>query len=143
MFMDYFPNTDPWKLETEEIRVYLLFLKREEKRAIRTLDVAYSAIKFLFTTVFNKPWALDPVPRSKAEKQLPVVLSTEEVAKLIGVIENIKHKAMLSIAYSAGLRTSEVAQLKITDIDSKRMQIRVENSKGARDRYTVLSEKLN
>lgn len=141
MFMEYFPNTDPWKLETEEIKVYLLFLKRDEKRAIRTLDVAYSAIKFLFTTVFSKPWALDPVPRSKAEKQLPVVLSTEEVAKLIGVIDNIKHKAMLSIAYSAGLRTSEVAQLKITDIDSKRMQIRIENSKGARDRYTVLSEK--
>ena len=140
-FMEYFPDTEPWKLETEEIKIYQLYLKRDEKRAIRTLDVVYSAIKFLFTTVFNKPWALAPVPRVKSEKQLPVVLSTEEVRKLIGIIENIKHKAMLSLAYSAGLRTSEVAQLKITDIDSKRMQIRVENSKGSKDRYTILSKK--
>ncbi len=140
-FMEYFPEIDPWELEAEEIRAYLLYLKRDEQRAISTLDVAYSAIKFLFTTVFDKPWALSPVPRVKGAKQLPIVLSMEEVARLIGVIENVKHKALLSIVYSAGLRTSEAAQLKITDIDSKRMQLRIENSKGSKDRYTILSEK--
>ena len=116
-------------------------LKRVKKRAIRTLDVAYAALKFLYNTVLEKPWELIPVPRVKTEQKLPVVLSIEEINKLFSVIENIKHKALLSIVYSAGLRATEAAQLKVTDIDSKRMQIRIENSKGAKDRYTILSEK--
>lgn len=140
-FMEYFPDKDPWQLETEEIKQYLLYLKRDCHRATRTLDIVYSALKFLFTTVFNKPWALSPVPRVKSEKQLPIVLSQEEVIKLIEVIPNLKHKALLSIIYSAGLRASEAVNLKISNIDSKRMQIRIENSKGAKDRYTILSEK--
>ncbi len=140
-FFEYFPKKNPNDLDTEEIKEYLLYLKREKKQAVQTLDAVYSALKFLFNNVFNRPWALTPVPRVKVEKQLPIIFSTEEVSKLIGVIENIKHKALLSLIYSAGLRTSEAAQLKISNIDSSRMQIRIENSKGAKDRYTILSEK--
>ncbi len=141
-FFEFFPEKKPEELGTEEIREYLLYLKKEQKRAIRSLDVAYSALKFLYNTVFEKPWELSPVPRVKSEKKLPIVLSVEEINKLFSVIENIKHKALLSIVYSAGLRATEAVQLKISDIDSKRMQIRIENSKGAKDRYTILSENI-
>ena len=140
-FFEYFPKSKPSELGTEEIREYLLHLKRDKHRAIRTLDVVYSALKFLYSTVFEKPLKLSPVPRVKPEHKLPVILSTEEIDKILSVIHNIKHKAILSVIYSAGLRTSEAAVLKISDIDSKRMQIKIENSKGSKDRYTILSEK--
>lgn len=138
-YFDFF-NTSPDKLGTEEIRMYLLHLIREKKQAPQTLDVVYSALKFLYHTVFNRPLDIFPVPRAKQDKKLPVVLSTEEITALLSVINNIKHKALLTIIYSAGLRTSEAANLKVSDIDSARMQIRIQNSKGAKDRYTILSE---
>ena len=139
-FSEYF-NASPEKLGTEEIREYLLHLKRDKKQAIQTLSGAYSALKFLYNTVLERPWELSPVPRVKLEQKLPVVFSVEEITQLFSVIENIKHKAILTLVYSAGLRASEAVQLRINDIDSKRMQIRIENSKGAKDRYTILSEK--
>ena len=71
---------------------------------------------------------------------MPVVLSTEEITALLSVIKNIKHNALLTLMYSAGLRTSETAHMRVCDIDSARMQIRIEHSKGAKDRYTILSE---
>ena len=77
----------------------------------------------------------------KKEKTLPVVMSEEETIRVLRAIENVKHKAILMTIYSAGLRISECINLKIKDIDSKRMQIRIEQSKGKRDRYTILSEK--
>jgi integrase/recombinase XerD len=138
-FSEYF-NTSPEHLRTEEIREYLLHLKRDKKQATQTLDLAYSALKFFYSTVLARPWEMSPVPRVKLEKKLPVVLSMEEIAALLSTIQNIKHKAILTVIYSAGLRTSEAAGLKVSDIDSARMQIRVQNSKGAKDRYTILSE---
>ncbi|WKU18568.1 tyrosine-type recombinase/integrase [Advenella alkanexedens] len=81
------------------------------------------------------------LPIRKKEKTLPVVMSEEETIRVLRAIENVKHKAILMTIYSAGLRISECINLKIKDIDSKRMQIRIEQSKGKRDRYTILSEK--
>src|SRR5271157_2911490 len=138
-FSKYFTRS-PEELGTEEIREYLLHLKRNKKLATQTLDVVYSALKFLYHTVLGRPWEISPVPRVKLGKRLPVVLSKEEITALLSVIKNIKHKALLTIIYSAGLRNSEAANLKVCDIDSARMQIRVQNSKGAKDRYTILSE---
>lgn len=138
-FSEYF-NKSPEELGTEEIREYLLHLKRDKGHATQTLDGAYAALKFLYHTVLNRPCAISPVPRVKLEKKLPVVLSTEEITALLSVIENIKHRALVTIIYSAGLRTSEAANLRVRDIDSARMQIRIEHSKGAKDRYTILSE---
>ena len=120
--------------------MYLLHLIRDKHQAPQTLDVAYSALKFLYHTVLNRPLDISPVPRSKQSQKLPVVLSTEEITKLFSCIKKIRHKALLTLIYSAGLRTSEAANLKVSDIDSKRMQIRIQNSKGAKDRYTILSE---
>jgi site-specific recombinase XerD len=138
-FSEYF-NKAPENLGTDEIREYLLYLKNDKKRAIQTLDVTYSALKFFYNGVIEKPLELSPVPRVKREKRLPVVLSAEEITLLFTVIKNIKDKAILSIIYSAGLRTSEAANLKISDIDSSRMHIRIQHSKGAKDRYTILSK---
>ena len=139
-YFDFYNGISPDELGTEEIRMYLLHLIRDKHQATQTLDVAYSALKFLYHTVLNRPLDISPVPRSKQSQKLPVVLSTEEITALFSCIKKIKHKALLTIIYSAGLRTSEAANLKVSDIDSKRMQIRIQNSKGAKDRYTILSE---
>lgn len=139
-YFNFFKHISPEELGTEEIKMYLLYLRREKKQATQTLDVAYSALKFLYHTVFNRPFDISPVPRMKQDKKLPVVFSSEEINALLSCIKKIKHKALLTIIYSAGLRTSEAANLKVTDIDSKRMLIHVRNSKGAKDRYTILSE---
>lgn len=96
-FFEHYPDKNPKDFGTEEIRGYLLYLKREKKRAVRTLDVAYAALKFLFNTVLEKPWELTPVPRSKSEYKLPVILSVEEIEKYFSIIDNIKHKAILSV----------------------------------------------
>ncbi len=80
------------------------------------------------------------MPRIKREKKLPVILDPTEVRRLLEVPNNLKHRAILMITYAAGLRVSEVVNLKVTDIDSKRMQIRVEQGKGRKDRYALLSE---
>ncbi len=80
------------------------------------------------------------VKRPKKDKKLPVVLSKDEVAKILSSVDNIKHKAILMIAYSSGLRVSEVVKLKAEDIDSKRMLIHIKGSKGRKDRYSLLSE---
>src|SRR5690606_20932994 len=79
--------------------------------------------------------------RPTKEKALPVVLSTDEIKRILDVTENLKHKTILAVIYSSGLRISECINLKIKDIDSKRMQIRVSQSKGKKDRYTLLSQK--
>lgn len=140
-FFEFYPDSEPGSQGTEEIRNYLLHLIKEKKQSISTLDTIYSALKFLYNTVLGQPWELSPVPRVKSENKLPVILSSEEIIDLLNAAVNIKHKAILSVIYSAGLRATEAAQLKISDIDSKRMQIRIVNSKGAKDRYTILSEK--
>jgi len=94
----------------------------------------------LYEAVLKQPGKVCDLPRMKRPEQLSVVLSREEVARLLKVVTNLKHKALLMIAYSAGLRVGEVVRLKVSDIDSQRMQIRVTAGKGAKDRYTLLSE---
>jgi site-specific recombinase XerD len=98
-----------------------------------------SALKILFRDVLKREWNNIDIPRPRREKKLPVVLSKEEVKKIINAHRNIKHRAFLMITYSAGLRVSEARQLKISDIDSSRMLVRVEQAKGQKDRYSVLS----
>jgi site-specific recombinase XerD len=85
---------------------------------------------------------VEKIPRPKTEHKLPIVLSTTEVKSIIEAPANLKHKTILMALYSTGCRLSEVTHLKVTDIDSKRMQVRVEQGKGKKDRYTLLSETL-
>lgn len=134
-------GTSPEKLGKEEIERYLHFLITS-KTSGSGMAQAYSALKFFYTVCLERPWELDKIPRPKTEKRLPVVLSPEEVKSIMGCVKNRKHKIILMTIYSAGLRLSEALKLKIKDIDSSRMTIRVEQGKGKKDRYTLLSNVL-
>jgi site-specific recombinase XerD len=107
-----------------------------------TVIIAYSACKFLFEKVLDKSGFVDKIPKiKKAKRKLPNVLAREEVRALIFTLSNLKHKCMLLITYTAGLRVSETSRLHLRDIDSKRMLLRVHQGKGRKDRYTILSPK--
>ena len=86
------------------------------------------------------PFTIGSLPRPRKEKQLPVVLSQEEVVRILDVVDNLKHKTMLMVIYSAGLRVGEVVRLKIEHIDSKRKLIYIKGGKGKKDRYTLLAD---
>ncbi len=101
-----------------------------------------NAIKLFFKIVKDSKIEIDKIHRPKREKTLPNVLSKEEVLKIIDSTENLKHKTLLALIYSAGLRISEAINMKLKDIDSIRMLIHLKNAKGKKDRYTLLSEKV-
>lgn len=98
----------------------------------------YTALKILYTKVLNRTWDINKIPRIKERRRLPVVLSPEEVKAIFDATENIKHKTILMTIYSAGLRVSEVCNLKVTDIDSKNMQIFIRQGKGKRSIFTFI-----
>ncbi|MCK4261431.1 MAG: tyrosine-type recombinase/integrase [Halanaerobiales bacterium] len=123
------------------VRNYLHHLIKVKDVSESYVHCAYSALKFFYQTTLRANWDIVEIPRSKKAKKLPVILSQEEVKLIFDNVQNLKHKAILMTVYSGGLRISEVVQLKIEDIDSKNMQIRVRNSKGKKDRYTLLSKK--
>jgi len=135
-------NCSPNKLGDKHIREYLHYLLAEKKFSWSYVNVTYCALKFLYKNVLHRPWNIDTIPPPKTGVKLPEILSEEEVACLLKAPTNLKHKMILMVAYSGGLRVSEIVNLKLTDIDSKRMLIRVEQGKGRKDRYTLLSEPL-
>ncbi len=129
------------EIDTDDIKKYVLFLLDEQNTSHSFANQAISAIKFLWSFVLQKPnYSLDLLPRPKKERRLPNVLSKEEVADILHSPQNEKHKTILFLIYSAGLRIGEVVRLQLDDIDSKRMLIRVRQGKGRKDRYTLLSE---
>lgn len=132
-------NKKPEELGSDEIKEYLHNILTEKQRSSSAVNQAYSALKFFFIHTLDREWASQKIPRTKKVKRLPAVLNRDEVISLINATDNLKHKCILSLMYSAGLRVSEAASLRITDIDSKRMQIRVQQGKGAKDRYAILS----
>ena len=135
-------NSDPAQLGQEEIKSFLLYLINIKKRSSATIRCYFYALKLFYTDVINKKEVIISIPNySRNNKKLPIILSKSEVHKLLAVTKNLKHLAILSLLYSAGLRISEVANLKIKDIDSARMVINVHNGKGSKDRQTILSTK--
>ena len=132
----------PASMGEVEIRKYLRYLREERKVSWSNINVAYHAIRFFYIKTLNRKFCVEKIPRPKTEHKLPIVLSTTEVKSIIEAPANLKHKTILMALYSTGCRLSEVTHLKVTDIDSKRMQVRVEQGKGKRDRYTLLSETL-
>lgn len=135
-----FINKDVGTLFEQDIRRYLLFLIDEQKCSHSYANQAISALKFLCNEIIKQGIDIENIPRPKKEKKLPNVLSFEEVKKILGALENEKHKTILFLVYSAGLRVGEVVRLKPGDIDSKRMLIHIVQGKGRKDRYTLLSE---
>jgi len=131
----------PAELGEEEIRGYLHYLMEEKRASQSVLVQTYSALKFFFEKTLQREWNGSRIPRSKQRKKLPGVLSREEVESILSATGNLKHRAILMTIYSAGLRISEATRLKVSDIDSERMTIRVNEGKGLKDRYTLLGER--
>jgi site-specific recombinase XerD len=104
--------------------------------------MAAQSISFFFRHVLQKPYVIPTVIYPRKVKTLPAVMSAEEIMKVIHTIQNVKHRAMFMLLYSTGIRLSELAHLRITDIDSKAMRVKVVQGKGAKDRYTILSEQV-
>ncbi|GER92649.1 integrase [hot springs metagenome] len=135
----YFVKKQPSEVNDSDIKDYLVHLAEEKQSATFTLNQAINALKFYYGSMLKKKFVYE-VKRPRKDKKLPIVLSKEEVAKILNSVDNIKHKAILMLVYSAGLRVGEVIKLKPEDIDSKRMLIHIKGSKGRKDRYTLLSE---
>jgi integrase/recombinase XerD len=140
-FINYYHQLDFKNLDHRQIEEFIRYLVIERKVSISYQNQAINAIKFYYEKVMGGQRKVYYIDRPREEKKLPVVLSVEEIGQLFKQVENLKHKSMLVLCYSAGLRVSELIHLKIKDIDSKRMQIRIEQSKGKKDRYTLLSTK--
>jgi len=136
-----FLGRSPDTASTEDLRRYQLYLVDSGISAI-SLNANLTGLKFLFETTLDHPELMVKVHAVHEPRKLPVVLSREEVARLLAAAENIKHQTALSVAYGAGLRASEVVSLKISDVDSQRMTLRVEQGKGSKDRYAMLSPVL-
>jgi integrase/recombinase XerD len=136
-----FYGKSPDLLNQQEVEDYLLDLKHSGKSA-STRNVAICGLRFLYEKVLDSQDISLSFPTRKKPKILPEVLSTNEVASIIDAPDNIKHRVILMTAYSAGLRLSEIANLKIEHINSARMQIRVDQGKGRKDRDTLLSKRL-
>ena len=133
----------PAELGEEQIRTYQVYLTTEKKLSPSSIHTAVAALRFLYKVTLKRDWTVEDVlPLPKKQQTLPVVLSPEEVQQFLACVESVKHRAILTTCYAAGLRISEVVHLKPTAIDSRRMVIRVEQGKGQKDRYVMLSPAL-
>ena len=139
--VEYFFDIPLDKITTEQFKDYVHQRITTEGISTSMVNQYISAFKILQTDVLKRDWQQIKVKRPRREKRLPVVLSLSEVERLIVVTRNIKHKAILMLAYSAGLRRQEVQLIKPAAIDSARMQVHVVQGKGRKDRYTILSAK--
>ena len=136
-----FLSASPDTASFEDLRRYQLHLVSTGTGA-PTINHTVTALRFLFMVTLRKPELVAYLPFVREPRRLPVVLSPEEVARLLNAAPGVKYKAALSVAYGAGLRASEIISLKIGDIDSARMVIRVEQGKGRKDRFVMLSPHL-
>lgn len=141
-FINYYHQIETEQIEEQLVTAFLRYLVIERQVSVSYQNQAINAIKFYYERVLGGSRKTYLIDRPRDEKKLPTVLNLKEVTDLIKATENLKHKAILMLAYSGGLRVSELVALKIKDIDSARMQIRIEQSKGKKDRYTLLSKKL-
>ncbi len=140
-FINYYKDLELFCIDENNIRLYLLNLIKEEK-SNSYINMAINAIKFYYEMVLGMPNRFYSIERPRKEYKLPKVVSKEEVILIINHTNNIKHRCIVSLLYSSGLRRNELLQLKIKDIDSKRMVVRVEQAKGNKDRFTVLNKSV-
>lgn len=136
-----FLGHSPHSATPEELRRFQLQMVSNGVSTI-TLNATITALRFFFKVTLNRSDALQLMSHVRVSRKLPVVLSPDEVARLLNAATNPKHKTALAVAYGAGLRVSEVAALKVCDIDSQRMTLRIEQGKGSKDRFAMLSPAL-
>lgn len=132
----------PDQLSEQEVQDYLLHMIQERKLAWSTCNIAANGLRFFYHVTLKRAEAAFSIPRRRQPQRLPQILSREEVQRLIELTAHPKHRMLLMVTYAAGLRVSEVVHLRVTDIDAQRGTIRVEQGKGAKDRYSLLSPRL-
>ncbi|MGH8647706.1 MAG: site-specific integrase [Burkholderiales bacterium] len=137
-----FYGRGPDRISEAEVQRFLLHLLEERKLAHSSCNVMASALEFFYRVTLGRRETEFCLPRPKVPARLPQILSREEVARLIEKTSNLKHRTILMTTYAAGLRLSELCHLRVADIDSDRMTLRIEQGKGAKDRYTLLSARL-
>ncbi len=135
-------DRSPEQIGPQEIREYQIYLAKDRHAAVGTRSVAVSALRFLYKVTLKRDWPFELIPAPKSETRLPVILSPEEVLRLLQAAPSFSHHVIFSTMYGTGMRVSEAVHLRATDIDSQRMMIRVEQGKGRKDRYVQLSPKL-
>lgn len=133
-------NKSPREINTQDLRNFLEKMADDGKSA-STLNTAYSALQFYFEKILRRRFFVN-IPRAKTSKKIPEVFTKEEVKKILGAIQNVKHKLMLGLMYSSGLRVSEIVAVKIKDFDFNGKLLFVRGAKGQKDRATILSEKV-
>ena len=136
----YWSNPD--QLNLEDIREYQVHLVNDRRQSPEAVNQFVSAAKFFYNVTLETPWPEGALVRARVPQRLPVVLSPEEVALFFDYVPSLRYRAALMTAYGAGLRVSEVVAVKVADVDSKRMLLRVEQGKGKKDRYAMLPERL-
>jgi integrase/recombinase XerD len=137
-----FFGRSPELLDLEAVREYLLYLIHERKLSPEAVNQQSSALKFLYLVTLEMPWGSADFPRVRRPHKLPIVLSQEEVVQFFDHVPGLRYRAALMLCYGAGLRVSEAVAIKVSDVDSQRMLIRVEQGKGHKDRYAMLSPRL-
>jgi integrase/recombinase XerD len=140
-FSKYFRRS-PDQLGPDHIREYQVHLFRDCKLSPRTIEGQTAALRFLFVKTLGRAYLPDQIPFPKCHKRLPTVLSQEEVAKLIDSAGSLMHRAMIMTLYATGARRAELCRLKVSDVDSERMVLHIQQGKGGRDRDVPLSPKL-
>lgn len=140
-FLNYYPAQNVEEISEEQIINYIRYLVNDRKISISVQNTTINAIKFYYEKVLGGKRTFYHLDRPRTEKTLPEVLNLEQTKALLKNTKNLKHRAILMTIYSAGLRIGEAINLKVKDIDSERMQIRIEQAKGKKDRYTLLATK--
>ena len=140
-FASYFGKS-PELLGLPHVREYQLFLLEEKRVAWPTYNGSVCALKFLYQKTLQVDWKVTKIPFAKQPKRLPVVMSVEEVRRLLGAVKNLKHRTVAETMYATGVRLAEALNLRVRDIDSSRKLIRIEQGKGRKDRYVTLSPTL-
>ncbi len=142
LFLDYVKNLNIKEVTDKEIQNYLYYCKSEKKYSYSSMKQVIAAISYLYKKVFLKPIPEALNVKFRKPTTLPTVLSAKEISKLLSVTKNLKHKTILLLIYSAGLRLGELLNLRIADIDSAAMKIHIKQGKGKKDRYIMLSENV-
>jgi site-specific recombinase XerD len=135
-------HMSPDKISQNQLKDYILYLINDRHYKWSTINTITAGIRFFYKNTLSRENLALSIPLRKNPRPLPEVFSPDELLMLFSAVRNHKHKVMIMTAYAGGLRISELIKLKVSDIDSKRMMIRIENGKGGKDRYTILSPKL-
>ena len=136
-----FSGKHPAACGYDEVRAFLHHEIKVRKLSSSYVNIAYGAIKFFYQTALCREWNMQYVPRIKQKRFLPTVLTLQEVEQVIDSVSNLKHKAMLTVCYTSGLRVSECTHLKVSDVHSDNMRLYIRSGKGDKDRYSILSHR--